>query len=49
MLARHANGSTDTLEPDFEQVCQLATPQVTQLWYKKLDNIWLQLWDVCSI
>ena len=48
-MARQADGSTDTLELDFEQVCQSTTPQVTQLWYKKLDNIWLQLWDVCSI
>ena len=30
--------TTDTLESDFEQVCQLAAPQVTQLWYRKVGN-----------
>ena len=38
MLARHADGSTDTLESDFEQVCQPAAPQEAQLWYKKVGN-----------
>ena len=37
-MARQADGSTDTLESDIEHVCQPAAPQVTQLWYKKLDN-----------
>ena len=37
-MARQTDGSTDTVESDFEQVCQPAAPQVTQLWYKKLDN-----------
>ena len=37
-MAKQANGSTDTLESDFEQVYQLADPQVTQLWYKKVGN-----------
>ena len=37
-MARHADGSTDTLESDFEQVCQPAARQVTQIWYKKVDN-----------
>ena len=37
-LARHADGSTDTLELDFEQVCQPTAPQVTQLWYKEVGN-----------
>ena len=39
ILARQADGSTGTLESDFEQVCQLAAPQVTQLLYKKAGNI----------
>ena len=38
MLARHADGSIDTLESDFEQVCQPAAPQEAQLWYKKVGN-----------
>ena len=38
ILARQADGSTDTLESGFEQVYQPVAPQVTQLWYKKLDN-----------
>ena len=37
-MARHEDGSTHTLESDFEQVCQPAAPQVTQLWYKKVGN-----------
>ena len=36
MLARQVDGSTGTLESDFEQVYQPAAPQVTQLWYKKV-------------
>ena len=39
-MARQADGSTDTLESDFERVCQPAAPQVTQLWYKKVGNTW---------
>ena len=35
-MARHEDGSTDTLESDIEHVCQPAAPQATQLWYKKL-------------
>ena len=38
MLARHADGSTNTLESEFEQVCQPATPQVIQLSAKLVDN-----------
>ena len=45
MLARQADGSTGTLESDFKQVCQPSAPQVTQIWYKKAGNFWLQLWD----
>ena len=37
-MARHEDGSTNILKSDFEQVCQPVAPQVTQLWYKKLDN-----------
>ena len=35
-MARQADGSTDTLESDFEQVCQLAAPQVTQFMVQKV-------------
>ena len=38
MLARHVDGSTDTLESDFEQVCQPTAPQVIQLGAKLVDN-----------
>ena len=48
-LARHEDGSTDTLKLDIELVCHPAAPQVTQLSAKLVDNIWLQLRDVCSI
>ena len=37
-MATQVDRSTDTLESEFEQVCQPADPQVTQLWYNKLDN-----------
>ena len=37
-MSRDEEGSIDTLESDIEHVCQPTAPQVTQLWYKKLDN-----------
>ena len=37
-MARHEEGSTDTLESNIGHVCQPAAPQVTQLWYKKVGN-----------
>ena len=37
-MARQADESSDTLELEFEQVCQPVAPQVTQLWYKNVDN-----------
>ena len=39
MLDRHADGSIDTLESEFEQVCQPTAPQVIQLSAKLVDNI----------
>ena len=36
-MATQEDGSTDTLESDFEQRYQLVAPQVTQLWYKRLE------------
>ena len=43
--SRHEDRSTDTLESNIGHVCQPAAPQVNQLWYKKVGNISLQLWD----
>ena len=37
-MARHEDGSTDTLESNFEQVFQPAAPQVIQLSAKLVDN-----------
>ena len=37
-MARHEDRSTDTLESDFEQVCQPVAPQVIQLSAKLVDN-----------
>ena len=42
-MARHKSESSDTLETNIYHVCQMAAPQVTQLWYKKFGNT--SLWD----
>ena len=38
-MARHVDGSTDTLESEFEQVYQPAAPQVIQLSTKLVDDM----------